>query len=137
MTKTELEAAVAERLAQIEGALEPLGDEVAAELTTLFPVWAIGADYSVGYRAQYQDELYRCEQAHTSQAGWEPANVPALWTKIAKPGVIPVWRQPTGAQDAYNIGDKVYYPAKDDPVYVSEVDNNVWQPTVYGWRLEG
>lgn len=28
------------------------------------------------------DALYRCIQAHTSQAGWEPENVPALWGKI-------------------------------------------------------
>lgn len=31
-------------------------------------------------------------------------------------------------------GDKVHYPTKDDSVYVSIVDNNVWAPDVYGWE---
>lgn len=136
MTKTELDTAVNARLEQIEKTLAPLPDEVAAELTTLFPSWAAGIVYPVGYRAQYKDALYRCEQAHQSQAGWEPPNVPALWTEIAEPGEIPVWKQPTGAQDAYMTGDKVHYPDENGPVYVSTVDNNVWAPTVYGWRLE-
>ena len=79
--------------------------------------------------------LYKCVQAHTSQIGWEPSNVPALWTEVAKPGEIPVWKQPSGAQDAYMAGDKVHYPDKDGPVYVSIVDANVWEPGVYGWEL--
>lgn len=36
--------------------------------------------------------------------------------------------------DAYMQGDKVYFPNEGDPVYVSTVDNNVWQPGVYGWK---
>ena len=48
-----------------------------------------------------------------------------------------MWRQPTGAQDAYAKGDKVWYPEKDTTVYVSLVDANVWQPTTPGlWELE-
>ena len=30
--------------------------------------------------------LYRCRQAHTSQAGWEPENTPALWAAVDKSG---------------------------------------------------
>lgn len=55
---------------------------------------------------------------------------PALWTEVAKPGEIPVWRQPTGAQDAYNTGDKVRH---DGSVWTSDIDANVWEPGVYGW----
>ena len=80
-------------------------------------------------------KLYRCVQGHTSQEGWEPDKTPALWTEVALPGEIPVWKQPTGAQDAYNTGDKVHYPDKDGPVYVSTVDANVWEPGVYGWEV--
>jgi hypothetical protein len=88
-----------------------------------------------GKRISYGGKLYKCVQAHTAQDGWEPPNVPALWTEVAKPGEIPVWRQPTGAQDAYNKGDKVHYPDKDGPIYVSTVDSNVWGPGVYGWEV--
>lgn len=111
-----------------------LTDEDALDGIELFPLWAAETAYASGVRVRYEDKLYRCEQAHTSQAGWEPPAVPALWTEVAKPGEIPVWKQPTGAQDAYMTGDKVHYPDKDGPVYVSVMDNNVWEPTVYGWE---
>jgi len=112
-----------------------LSDEDALEAVELFPVWGVGIAYEADQRIRYRDKLYRCVQSHTSQEGWEPPAVPALFTEVAKPGEIPVWRQPTGAQDAYMTGDKVHYPTSDDPVYVSTVDNNVWQPGVYGWEV--
>ena len=112
-----------------------LPDEDALEAVELFPVWGAGVDYALSVRVRYADKLYRCEQAHTSQTGWEPPGVPALWTEVAKPSEIPVWRQPTGAQDAYMKGDRVHYPDADGPVWESEADNNVWEPGVYGWRL--
>lgn len=114
-------------------ASESLADEDALEAVELFPVWGIGIDYARTVRVRYADKLYRCEQPHTSQEGWEPPNVPALWTEVAKPGEIPVWKQPTGAQDAYMKGDRVHYPDADGPVYESDVDNNTWEPGVYGW----
>ena len=112
-----------------------LPDEDALEAVELFPLWGADTGYAADIRVRYEDKLYRCVQAHTSQAGWEPPTVPALFTEVAKPGEIPVWKQPTGAQDAYMAGDKVHYPTADDPVYVSTVDNNVWQPGVYGWEM--
>ena len=127
------EKAIALR-ALIEKAAISLSDEDALGGVELFPAWAADTAYELGVRIRYDGKLYRCEQAHTSQAGWEPPFVPALWTEVAKPGEIPVWRQPTGAQDAYNKGDKVHYPDKDGPVYVSIVDANTWPPDVYGWK---
>ncbi len=121
--------------AMIEKASASLGDEDALEAVELFPLWRIGIDYEADQRVRFEDKLYKCVQAHTSQEGWEPPNVPALWTEVAKPGEIPVWRQPTGAQDAYNTGDLVHYPDADGPVYRSTVDNNVWEPGVYGWEV--
>ena len=116
-------------------AAKSLDDEAALETPELFPVWAPGVAYLVTERIRYDGQLYRCEQAHTSQEGWEPDKTPAMWTPVAEPGEIPVWRQPTGAQDAYRIGDKVHYPTKNDPVYVSTIDYNTYAPDVYGWEL--
>lgn len=121
--------------AQMHKAAVSLSDEDALQAVELFPIWVAGAEYAAGQRIRYGDKLYRCEQAHTSQEGWEPPSVPALWTEVAKPGEIPVWRQPTGAQDTYMTGDKVHYPDADGPVYVSVVDNNTWAPGVYGWEV--
>lgn len=119
-----------------------LPDEDALEAVELFPAWAADTAYAAGQRVRYNGSsgtptptLYKCVQGHTSQADWTPDKTPALWTEVAKPGEIPVWRQPTGAQDAYNKGDKVHYPDKDGPVYVSIVDANTWAPGVYGWEL--
>lgn len=112
-----------------------LPDEDALEAVELFPAWAADHAYALDERIRYGEKLYRCVQAHTSQADWIPPETPALWTEVAKPGEIPVWRQPTGVQDAYSKGDRVHYPDADGPVYVSIVDNNVWEPGVYGWEL--
>lgn len=119
----------------IEQASVSLPDETALEAVELFPSWAEGTTYESAVRIRYCRKLYRCEQVHTSQTGWEPDATPALWTEVAKPGEIPVWRQPTGAQDAYRLGDKVHYPDEDSPVWESTIDCNSYQPGVYGWVL--
>ena len=123
--------------ALIERASASLDDGDALDGIELFPTWMSETSYTRGIRVRFNGTLYRCEQAHTSQAGWEPPNVPALWTEVAKPGEIPVWKQPTGAQDAYMTGDKVHYPTKDDPVYESVIDGNIWSPDAYpaGWEV--
>jgi hypothetical protein len=121
----------------IRKAAESLPDEDALEGVELFEPWAVDTDYVVGQRIRYGEKLYRCEQSHTSQADWTPDLTPALWTEVAEPGTIPVWRQPIGAQDAYMQGDKVRYPDEDGEVWVSDLDNNIWEPGVYGWTKEG
>jgi chitin-binding protein len=44
--------------------------------------WAAGTSYAVGATVTYGGVSYRCRQAHTAIAGWEPPNVPALWERI-------------------------------------------------------
>lgn len=80
---------------------------------------------------QYNGLLYRCVQAHTSQATWTPEAAASLWTRIADPTQEwPEWIQPTGAHNAYAKGDKVSHNGKH---WISDVDANVWEPGVYGW----
>ena len=121
----------------IEKAAVSLDDGDALEAVELFPAWKAETEYALNDRVRCSEKLFKCVQAHTSQTGWEPDKTPALWTEVARPGEIPVWKQPTGAQDAYMTGDKVHYPDKDGPVYMSTVDDNVWEPTVYGWEMIG
>ena len=122
--------------ALIESVSSHLSDEEAITAIELFPHWKPGLTVAINERYFYDDHLYKVVQAHTTQNGWEPDITPALFTEIAQPGEIPVWKQPTGAQDAYMTGDKVYYPTKNDAIYVSIVDNNVWAPNVYGWQID-
>lgn len=44
--------------------------------------WAPGQVVAVDDLRAYQGTTYRCVQAHTTQAGWEPPNVPALWAVV-------------------------------------------------------
>ena len=113
----------------VDVAISYLDDDVAETVTTLFENWEVGVAYAVGDRRQYEGLLYRCVQAHTSQAGWEPPMVPALWVRTSTEE-WPEWIQPTGAHDAYNKGDKVSHNEKH---WISSIDANVYEPGVYGW----
>lgn len=44
-------------------------------------MWGAGIAYVVGDEVLYEDTIYICLQAHTSQEGWEPAGNAALWRK--------------------------------------------------------
>ena len=116
----------------IEQLAVALDDETALTGVELFPAWVIGKAYAVNDRAQYNGTLYKCIQAHASQADWTPDATPALW-KTVSVDEYPEWVQPTGAHDAYNIGDKVTYNGRH---YVCTIDANVYAPDVYGWQLE-
>lgn len=108
-------------------------DEVTTtEHANLFEAWVTDKDYAVGkIVVRPNGNLYKCVQAHRSQAGWEPENTPALWNKIGDPTEeYPEWSQPLGAHDAYPLGAKVSHNGKK---WVSDVASNVWEPGVYGW----
>ena len=108
-------------------------DEVTAtEHADLFELWVTDKDYTVSkIVTRPNGNLYKCVQAHRSQADWEPENTPALWTKIGDPAEeYPEWSQPIGAHDAYAQGAKVSHNGKK---WTSDVANNVWEPGVYGW----
>lgn len=108
-------------------------DEVTAtEHAELFEAWVTDKDYAVcKILTRPNGNLYKCVQAHRSQAGWEPENTPALWNKIGDPTEeYPEWSQPLGAHDAYPLGAKVSHNGKK---WTSDVANNVWEPGVYGW----
>ena len=96
----------------------------------LFPVWATDTAYTVGNRVQYNNTLYKCVQAHTSQADWTPDATPALWV-IVSVEEWPEWIQPTGAHDAYDKDAKVSHNGKH---WKSTMDANVYEPGVYGWE---
>lgn len=108
-----------------------LADDDALEAIELFPVWQTNIDYAAGDRVRYGGVLYRCLQGHEAQDTWTPADAPSLWARvlIPDPGEIPEWEQPDST-NPYMKGDKVRH---NDKVWVSAVDNNVWEPGVYGW----
>lgn len=115
----------------IERAAQSLSDADALEAVTLYPHWAAGVEYEVGTRVQHRGILYTVLQTHTSQSDWAPDAAPSLFAKvlIPDPDVIAAWEQPEST-NPYMAGDKVSHNGK---IWVSDIDNNVWEPGVYGW----
>lgn len=117
------------------GARTSVTDEFALQTMDMFPFWIEGLtitqeDITAGKnRYQHNGELYKCVQPHTTQSDWTPDKTPALWVKVSLEEYAQ-WVQPQGTHDAYNKGDKVSHK---DKKWTSDVDNNVWEPSVYGW----
>lgn len=110
-------------------------DEVTAtEHSEIFAPWEPDVQYGSGNLRRYPEsdgKLYKCIQAHKSQADWTPDVAVSLWVAAGDPAEEwPAWSQPIGAQDAYMSGDKVSHR---DQHWISSVDANVWEPGVYGW----
>lgn len=103
-------------------------DATALRMREFYPEWASDTDYTAGYKAQYGGKLYKCVQAHTSQAGWEPENAASLWTEICEThgGTIddPI---PYSGNMALESGK---YYIQDDVIYLCTRDtiNPVYQP---------
>lgn len=107
-------------------------DEQAIEAPAVYPMWREEIAYALDDRVLYNKILYKVITAHTSQADWTPDIAPSLFAKVLIPdeNVIPEWEQPDST-NPYMIDDKVSHNSK---VWVSVVDNNVWEPGVYGWE---
>lgn len=57
-------------------------DAIALRMLRFYPEWKAGIECAAGLKVQRNGKLFRAIQAHTSQDGWEPENVPALWEQI-------------------------------------------------------
>lgn len=123
-----------------------------------YPVWQqpTGAHdaYNTGDIVEYKTKLYKSKINGNS---WAPDVYPAGWelytedessdtetptepsTDPSEDGgdteaSYPDFVQPTGAHDAYKLGDIVKFNGQ---LYKSTIDNNVWSPDAYpqGWEL--
>ena len=185
----------------IEGLAENhLTDAEGLENVELFPWYEVGMDYAVGDRFQYDGELYKVLQAHTSQQSWVPgigteslyirvddihagtaedpipyngnmeltenlyytqdgvlyrctrstgtavynalSELVGLYVEVVTSGTeeptepeeptgdeVTEWAQPDST-NPYMTGDRVLH---NGSTWESTVDNNVWEPGVYGW----
>lgn len=104
----------------IEQAAVSLSDGEAASVPELITAWAYPVDYAEGDRRSHGGKVYKCRQAHTSQADWTPDKTPALWVVIDA--------EHAGTQDdpipaargmEYEYG-KYYLDGEDSKVYLCE-----------------
>lgn len=79
--------------------------------------------------AEYMDDTAALESVELF-AEWKPGTT-SLWTRvlIPDPEVIPALEQPDST-NPYMKGDKVKHNEK---TWISDYDNNVWEPGVFGW----
>ena len=110
-------------------------DEQAVLVKDIYETWRPDTAYKTGQYLVYNGDLYKVNQDHTSQSDWLPGvGTDSLYTavKLNTEG-YPVWSMPSGAHDAYNIGDIVEY---NGVLYKSLIDGNVWSPDAYpqGWE---
>lgn len=113
-------------------ALAFLDDTDALNVVDIFPVWdANNITYVTGDRVRYNGELYKCLQGHTSQEAWTPIDAPSLFAKVLtdENKILP-WEQPDST-NTYKAGDQVIH---NNYIWKSTVDNNSWEPGVYGWE---
>lgn len=57
-------------------------DATAFRMKQFYPEWAAGVAYAAGFKLQSKEKLWKVLQPHTSQEGWQPENVPALFEQI-------------------------------------------------------
>lgn len=117
--------------------VDEISEEELNELVELYETWEIDMTFTgndVGTLINYEGQLYKILQPHTTQGDWLPSNTAALYSKMYPEEVIGEWVQPIGEHDAYNKGDKVIFEGK---VYESTIDANTWNPSEYpqGWEV--
>lgn len=101
------------------------------------PVWqqptGAGDAYAIDVVVIHEGLQYRSLiPANTTTPGsddrwWELLDVPDIDPNAPQ---VEAWVQPTGAHDAYQIGDTVTHNGK---TWQSTAANNVWAPGVFGW----
>ena len=119
----------------VKQARQVTDDAEALSLQILYKQWdkQIGKDLQVGEYINYNGVLYKVLQQHIVQEQWTPATSPSLFAKVLVDPTgetILAWEQP-GSTNPYMKGDKVKH---NDKVWQSTIDNNVWEPGVYGWE---
>lgn len=110
-------------------------DETALSAPEFFQTWnENGEEYTVGDRVRYNGKLYKVLTGHISQPTWTPDAAVSLFAEVlaGQDGTdIGEWVQPDST-NPYMRGDKVTHNGQ---TWESDVDNNVWEPGVYGWSV--
>ena len=122
LTETEvISLLLSQKVQEIE-----VDDNTALRMKSFYPEWKPGMAYAVGHKLTRGGKLYKALQAHTAQAGWEPENVPAMFTEInethsgAMDDPIPYGGNMALEQGKYYIQeDEIYLCTRDtiNPVY--------------------
>ena len=134
----EVRAFLADLLAPFDVSLLTTRDVQVTDTFTLFVLCDADDDVCLGVRRQagnWQVFVVQDSDGWTiaSEQVKSLAHLHTLLPPVSEPAPdpsYPQWVQPTGAHDAYALGDRVTHQGK---VWESLVDGNVWQPPT-SWR---
>ncbi|MDU5912823.1 MAG: sugar-binding protein [Anaerococcus vaginalis] len=144
-----LDNIVAELKKEIKTAFETLilvkdlSKEQQENILNQYKPYQVGKSYEENEKFTYKDKVYEVIQDHTSQTTWLPESTPALYREYlnveiqnqdgSTTEVVAEFKQPTGAHDAYNKGDKILFKGK---IYKSKIDANTFSPEQFadGWE---
>ena len=117
----------------IKGMLPTAPAEIAQDNVDWYRQWVKSEKLSIGDRrwslVNNEKLLYEVIN-NVGDNLYPPEQVPAIFKRVWTEE-CPEWVQPTGAHDAYAKSAKVKHNGKK---WNSTVDNNVWEPGVYGWE---
>lgn len=104
--------------------------EVAEQHLDLYEYWKPGEKINIGERRKdpFNGKLYEVHAAAGDNL-FPPHEVPAVWRRVYEEE-WPEWVQPTGAHDAYAKDAKVTH---NNTKWMSDYDNNTWEPGKFGW----
>ena len=128
----------------IKGLLSALTDDQAAANATLIlelaEEWQSDEGYERYVYIKHENVLYKTIHPIRPHDTLPPPEAPHLYTRVGaiEGGEIAVeeWRQPTGAHDAYKIGDKVLHNGQTWVCTLGDgAGLNSWEPGVYGWEV--
>lgn len=102
--------------------LDGLDDTEAAKLPLCYDAWTTDKAYKVGDRVESDGKLWKCRQAHTSQANWKPSiETASLWEAINVENAgtlddpIPYDQTMTVYKGKYYLEDGIIYKCVRDP----------------------
>lgn len=122
----EMEGHAAATRQAMDRAGDLIPDKDAPDYLALYAHWEVGVDYAVGNKRQDEGVLYKCLQAHTSQADWKPKDTPALWHRLdeahkgTREDPIPAALGLEYQKDLYYLEDAVVYKCirnSEQPLY--------------------
>ena len=121
---------------QVVAQAQDLDDTESLDNQVLFPFWAPDQVYTLNQKCQFivglEIWLFKINQPTLTTSALNPpptdGSSNALYTRVAFPDQILAWQAPTGAQDAYGVGIKVYYPNVGDQIWISKIPANTTVP---------
>lgn len=92
-------------------------------MPSVHPAWGPAQSVTIGAMRSYDGATWRCIQGHTTQDGWEPPIVPALWTMVPLPGAS-AWAQPV----IYSLPSQCTYDGRLYSLLQAHTSQAVWTP---------